>query len=282
MAHSREIIIKIKQYIRFYQSNKESNSYYTVIGNTLVRISNHCTWMKTWDNFFKENQRMKGMPIISIVFEDNGNTFNPECLFLLGYRMRPIKVKEFVYQSDELSKQDINLIIKGLQRLIKTNNYIDLTKKCQQKNRISVSPDFSNIEISPDGTARNGGLHGADFTPESVQSNKYIIKESKYTKKNKTIFTEAQLIRVIKNSVKKVLREAQEMGNKTFYLSNGYAIGDRFQASSIEEAIEISIDNSNGQYTANWLYMINDDGKHIELGRTMRNGYVWKFVPKYK
>lgn len=108
------------------------------------------------------------------------------------------------------------------------------------------------------------------------------IKESKYMKKNRTILTEAQLIRVIKNSVKKVLREAQEMGNKTFYLSNGYAIGDRFQASSIEEAIEICIENSNGQYTANWLYMINDDGKHIELGRTMRNGYVWKFVPKYK
>ena len=141
MAHSREIFIKIKQVIRFQQSNKEADSHYTVIGNTLVRISNHCTLMKTWDNFFKENPKMKGKPIVSIVFEDNGSTFDSECLFSLEYRRRPIKVKEYVYNSTELSKQDITLIIKGLQQIARSNNYVDLTHKCKPYNRISVSPD---------------------------------------------------------------------------------------------------------------------------------------------
>ena len=146
MAHSREIFIKIKQVIRFQQSNKEADSHYTVIGNTLVRISNHCTWMKTWDNFFKENPKMKGKPIVSIVFEDSGSTFDSECLFSLEYRRRPIKVKEYVYNSTELSKQDITLIIKGLQQITRSNNYVDFTHKCKPYNRISVSPDYSNTK----------------------------------------------------------------------------------------------------------------------------------------
>lgn len=171
MAHSREIFIKIKQVIRFQQSNKEADSHYTVIGNTLVRISNHCTWTKTWDNFFKENPKMKGKPIVRIVFEDNGSTFDSECLFSLEYRRRPIKVKEYVYNSTELSKQDISLIIKGLQQIARSNNYVDLTHKCKPYNRISVSPDYSNIEISSDETPRKGGLNGADFVLESIQYN---------------------------------------------------------------------------------------------------------------
>lgn len=165
MAFAREIFTRIKQVIRFQQSNKESDSHYTLLGNTLVRISNHCTHMKTWDNFFKENPKMKGKPILSIVFEDNGNTFTEECLFSIGDRRRPIKVKEYVFQSNQLATQDINLIIKSLQNLAKSNNFIDLTKKGVPNNRISVCPYYNNIEISSDGTPGKGGVNGADFVP---------------------------------------------------------------------------------------------------------------------
>ena len=55
MAYAREIFIAIKQKIRFQQADKEADSHYTVLGNTLVRISNHCTWMKIWDNYLQKN-----------------------------------------------------------------------------------------------------------------------------------------------------------------------------------------------------------------------------------
>ena len=54
MAYAREIFIAIKQKIRFQQADKEADSHYTVLGNTLVRISNHCTWMKIWDNYLQK------------------------------------------------------------------------------------------------------------------------------------------------------------------------------------------------------------------------------------
>lgn len=60
--------------------------------------------MKVWDNMLKGNPKWQGKPIISIVFEDNGNTFSEENLFSLGYRIRPIKIREYVYNSSSLSK----------------------------------------------------------------------------------------------------------------------------------------------------------------------------------
>lgn len=168
MAFAREIFVKIKQVIRFQQSNKEADSHYTLIGNTLVRISNHCTHMKVWDNFFKEKPKMKGKPIVSLVFEDNGSTFTEDCLFSIGDRRKPIKVKEYVFESNQLSKQDINLIIKSIQNLAKTNSFIDISKKGIPYNRISVCPDYNNIEISADGTPIKGGINGADGVIENV------------------------------------------------------------------------------------------------------------------
>ena len=150
MAYSREVIKKITQYVRFrVPRTNEKDSYYTEIGNNLIRI-NHCTWMKVWDNMLKENHKWQGKPIISIVFEDNGSTFSEECLFSLGYRRRPIRIREYVYDSSSLSKQNITLIIKSLQNLANSNNFIDLSKKGFPNNRISVCPDYNNIETSSD------------------------------------------------------------------------------------------------------------------------------------
>ena len=66
MAFAREIFIQIKNVIRFQQSEKESDSHYTVLGNTLVRVSNHCTYMYVWENFFKIHPKQRGMKILSL------------------------------------------------------------------------------------------------------------------------------------------------------------------------------------------------------------------------
>ena len=100
MAYSREIIKKVLQYVRFrVPQTEEKNSYYTEIGNTLVRISNHCTRLRVWDEILEKNPKWKGKPIISIVFEDDEDTFyEVDCLVLKRFRMKPIKVTEYVYR----------------------------------------------------------------------------------------------------------------------------------------------------------------------------------------
>lgn len=208
MPFAREIFIRIKQVIRFQQSNKEADSHYTLLGNTLVRISNHCTHMKVWDNYFNENPKMKGKPIVSLVFEDNGNTFTEECLFSNGNRRRPLKISEYVFESSQLTKQDINLIIKSLQNLGKSNSFIDLTKRGTSYNRISVCPDFNNIEITNDGLPRKGGIKGTDFVPESKQYDNNNNENKDMKRTNKIRLTESQLHQVIKESVEKILEKA--------------------------------------------------------------------------
>lgn len=77
MAFSREIIKKILQYVQFrVLQSEEKNSYYTVIGNTLVRISNHSTRRYVWDDMLEKNSKWKGLPIVSIVFEDIEDTLS--------------------------------------------------------------------------------------------------------------------------------------------------------------------------------------------------------------
>ena len=215
MAYSREIFQKIKEKIRFQQSEKEAASHYTILGNTLVRISNHCTWMKVWDDMLKKNPKWKGKPIVSVVFEDNGNTFYEDCLFSLGYRKRPIKVQEYVYESSQLDKRDINLIIQSIKGISKLNNYIDKTKKCKPYNRISICPDFNNIEIGKDGLPIMGGRHGADYVPES-KNNKYNTIITMNNTKKRIRLTETQLHQIIKEAINELHKSAY-MGRTTPY-----------------------------------------------------------------
>lgn len=81
MAFAREIFQQIKNHIRFQRAEKEMDSHYTILGNTLVRVSNHCTYMYVWDNYFEKNPKHKGMNIVSLVFEDSGNTATTDCLY---------------------------------------------------------------------------------------------------------------------------------------------------------------------------------------------------------
>ena len=137
MAYSREIIKKVLQYVRFrVPQTEEKNSYYTEIGNTLVRISNHCTRLRVYDEILEKNPKWKGKPIISIVFEDDEDTFDEvDCLVLKRFRMKPIKVTEYVYrlQGDPqfITPQDERLIISGIKQ-VQGGKYTDLTNKCSE------------------------------------------------------------------------------------------------------------------------------------------------------
>ena len=45
----------------------------------------------------EKNPKWKGKPIVSIIFEDSGNTFSNKFLLLRRFRKKPIKVMEYVY-----------------------------------------------------------------------------------------------------------------------------------------------------------------------------------------
>ena len=145
MAFSREIIKKVLQYVRFrVPQTEEKNTYYTEIGNTLVRVSNHRTWLYKWDEILEKNPKWKGKPIVSIIFEDSGNTFSDKCLVLRRFRMKPIKVMEYVYplqgNPQFIMPQDERLIINGIKQ-IQGGKYTDLTNKCSEPIlRISQNP----------------------------------------------------------------------------------------------------------------------------------------------
>ena len=146
MAYSREIIKKILQNVRFrVPTIEEKDSYYSEIGNTLIRVSNHCTRLRVWDYMLEKNPKWKGKPIISIVFEDGENTFDEnDCLVLSRYRMKPIKVKEYVYNLQNnpqfITNADEKLIIKAIKG-ISNGQYTDLTNKCAEPVlRISQNP----------------------------------------------------------------------------------------------------------------------------------------------
>ena len=220
MAYAREIILMILQYIRFrIPMNQEKNSYYTEIGSTLVRISNHCTRLRVWDDMLEKNPKWKGKPIISIVFEDNNSTYDPiDCLVLKRFRKKPIKVHEFVYRlngdSHFLDTNDIQTIISSM-RKIKDGKYIDKTRKCfsyqtrisQNPNRYSVDTNISDV----DGSYQTANGWGADYVSESIYiSNKY----EKVNTKNVVKLTERDFHYLITEAVKQALNELYSNQNE--------------------------------------------------------------------
>lgn len=194
MAFSKEIIKKVLQYLRFrVPQTEEKNSYYTEIGNTLVRVSNHCTWLYKWDEILEKNPKWKGKPIVSIVFEDSGNTFSNKCLVLRRFRMKPIKVMEYVYplqgNPQFITPQDERLIINGIKQ-IQGGKYTDLTNKCSEPIlRISQNPP--------------------DVPPTKTMNNNENKQYKSNTKMNKKIIrlTESDLHKIVKESVNRVLNE---------------------------------------------------------------------------
>lgn len=184
MAYSREIIKKVLQYVRFrVPQTEEKNSYYTEIGNTLVRISNHCTRLRVWDEILEKNPKWKGKPIISIVFEDDEDTFDEvDCLVLKRFRMKPIKVTEYVYRlrgnPQFITPEDERLIISDIKQ-VQGGKYTDLTNKCSEP----------ILKVSQN--------------PPSVPPNNQELNTEQYMDKKLIRLTETDLHKIVKESVNK-------------------------------------------------------------------------------
>ena len=263
MAFSREIIKKVLQYVRFrVPQTEEKNSYYTEIGNTLVRVSNHCTWLYRWDEILEKNPKWKGKPIVSIVFEDSGNTFSDKCLVLRRFRMKPIKVMEYIYplqgNPQFITPQDERLIINGIKQ-IQGVKYTDLTNKCSEPIlRISQNPP----DVPPTKTMNNN---------ENKQYNRNMNKKL-------IRLTESDLHRIVKESVKRVLRESAYPRiriNESFedgldeieWLSQYINDGDVFTAGRTEDGAVLKV-------KFDYIEMALQDGDADELSIEFSNGYI--------
>ena len=206
MGFAREIFILIKQIIGFQQDKKEKDSHYTILGNVLVRISNHCTYMYVWENYFLQHPEHKGMKIISLVFEDVKNTFQSNCLITKKNRKKPILVEEYVFpihgNADYLSKEDVKSLIKKLQRLDLTGEFIEPTNKAKRFIRKSINPASTNL-MNNNTEYATEYHHGIDAVSES----KIYKNTDMKTSKNVIRINESQLKQMISESVKKVLKE---------------------------------------------------------------------------
>lgn len=205
MAYFWEILQQILQFIRFRApKNNKKDSYYTKLGNTLLRVSNHCTYMYVWDNYFEKNPKDKNMNIISIVFEDNKDTFNNNCLVLNRNIKHPINVLEYVFpihgNGKYINKKDIGTIISDIKKIEINNSYVDNTLKSKCFKRISINPTSQNINQDKNGniTFTKTGSSGVDYVSENninIRTNKKTIRLS-----------ESDLYKIIKESVRKILK----------------------------------------------------------------------------
>ena len=260
MAFAREIFIQIKNVIRFQQSEKEADSHYTVLGNTLVRVSNHCTYMYVWENYFNIHPKQRGMKILSLVFEDNKDTFHPNCLVTQHNNQKPIVVEEYVYplhgNAQYLSKVDVNAIINSLQNLQRTNRFNEPTGKAQRYVRKSINPTTQNITTDTNGisTFSSEFGYGADNVSESKTNN---------MKKNVIKLNENTLRQIVAESVKKVLNE-----KKTF--DNVYNTPDFMFADEDEYVRE----------ETTWKDYVNDVNELYNLTKSLENSVKY-FILHY-
>ena len=104
--------------------------------------------MKIWDNYLQKNPQDAIRNILSLVFEDGEDTYTEECLFTVTERKKPIRVTEYVFKSASLSKQDVKMIIGSLQQMMTTNKFNEPTGKGDWFDRVSVNPDYMNIETT--------------------------------------------------------------------------------------------------------------------------------------
>lgn len=136
---SNEIREYLVSALRLNEDNKEKDSYYGEYklsgdGLLVIRVSNHRTYLSTWDERYKPTQQAnskvmrrmgRNLPDIfrnktfySFVFEDGdtvGNTEVPSG--------RRIIVNETVYKSTDLNLENLRNIKEGISQLSKTGQY---------------------------------------------------------------------------------------------------------------------------------------------------------------
>lgn len=145
MTISMRIMQRITSYIAFYAPLCFKTSYYAIINNTVVWLSDHCMKTSELEELLSKRPFIRSKAIISIVFDFHGNTYNKEeCLTPKSESSDFIAVEEYVcnMHSDKqyFKLQDIANIIYDIERISRGEfrNY-DRTKWiCYKREAIGI------------------------------------------------------------------------------------------------------------------------------------------------
>jgi hypothetical protein len=131
MALPSDITLRIRQNLIVETDPYDGkDSFYINFDNTIVRVSNHCTYLWTWDARYRNHNNKN---YVSIVFEDT-NTFSGDNLLLKRRRKNPLIVDEYVYKitdANSFNSMDVKKVIRSIKNMDKGYNtqYIDETGK---------------------------------------------------------------------------------------------------------------------------------------------------------
>ena len=191
MVNAFELITDIAQVINA-RPNKAKNSYYKALNSRtgvngkipLGRISNHKTHCVTWlgdVNDLGTAMRFPANYYFSIVIENEPSLKDEN----IPSRVRPFTVHEYTFKQEELEESDIHAIIQDVKGIFTTGEFANSTGKGK------YDPVKAKV---------------VQQTPPSTTNES---KTNKNMNKNVIKLNEAQLRKVIVESVKKVLNENQ-------------------------------------------------------------------------
>lgn len=135
---ANEVLRKLTHGIRLQEFREED--YLTVLGNTLVIMSNQCIGLDVWDDYLEQHPKYKSMNLVNFVFEDSNDTYSPECLTIKHQREEPLTVDEYVYKSSSITETVLEQIVESLRLMDLNNRYDDSTGLMRKYVRHSINP----------------------------------------------------------------------------------------------------------------------------------------------
>lgn len=190
-----------------------SESYYHTLSNNLgqilIRVSNHGTYLKTWINRYDDPT--KSLQNLSIIFSDGPITSNTEIEKSPSGELVYFVVEQYLYRIDNISKKDFIKIINQLKKLEDDLVFLDpLKKKVKKRANRQVLTPIDVYSGNPVPSTKNP----VSARQTIVAKNKYkeVDKDGnvlEHKKKKTLIITEQQYNDLINKSFRTLLTEDQ-------------------------------------------------------------------------
>jgi len=224
-----------------FSASKKGNSFYLIqkrkdLPAIQIRLSNHGTYLKTWTDReeLSNSTRLEDPSTcinISIVFIDNGTDITKDCKTMpncdnckitpcipqtfkgqneLG---TPFQVMQYVYDSSKIKSRYLNGLTRAIMMARVKGKYNDPLEKLQRAAHLKVLDSRANLP---------------NPKVAKYERNNNKTNENKTKKKNVIRINEAQLKKIIAESVKKVLRESED------FIPQGYKAMSNFGGSEIQ------------------------------------------------
>lgn len=196
----------------FYESDKDEGMhggkslYYTSDMGVVTRVPNHRAYHRT----FQDRATKFGMParIFSIVFEDEATVGNN---ILRRPIKKPFQIHEYIYplwqEGREIEEWEVRKIAKAI---IESGNgtFQDPTGKAVYLPRWSQNPPQPKTTTQTTSNNHNKSRNNPQQTIKNKKKRK--TNESNNMKKNVIKLNENTLRQIVKESVKKVLKESEQ------------------------------------------------------------------------